>query len=459
MHVLLISTYELGHQPFGLASPAAWLRARGAVVTCLDLAVQPLEPAVVAAADLIAFYLPMHTATRIAARIVNGVREINPTAHLCFYGLYAPANEAFLRKLGGGTILGGEFEEGLVSLVDRLGADRTSSGRERQAESIVSLERQQFRIPDRAGLPQLDRYAHLILNDEQRTVGYTEATRGCKHLCRHCPIVPVYQGSFRVVQRNVVLADIRRQVEAGAQHITFGDPDFFNGPTHGIAIARTLHKEFPELTYDVTIKIEHLLKHADLLGSLVETGCILVTSAVESIDPVILEMFDKRHAPEDLLRVVTLFREVGLTLNPTFVTFTPWTTVGGYVDLLRALLDLDLVDSVASIQYAIRLLIPKGSSLLELPSTRDVVQAFDEQVLCYPWTHPDPSVDILYEDVRSAVLEGQRQGESRRGIFRRVWSLAHEAHQAAVTDRLAVARLDQAAPRSSIPYLSEPWYC
>ena len=26
MRALLISTYELGHQPFGLASPAAWLR-------------------------------------------------------------------------------------------------------------------------------------------------------------------------------------------------------------------------------------------------------------------------------------------------------------------------------------------------------------------------------------------------------------------------------------------------
>src|ERR687898_2932819 len=118
--VVLISNYELGHQPFGLASPAAWLRETGARVTCLDLAVERLDESAIAAADLVAFYVPMHTATRLAATFVERVKRINPNAHLCFYGLYAPVNEEYLRELGAGTILGGEFEEGLVALVDRL---------------------------------------------------------------------------------------------------------------------------------------------------------------------------------------------------------------------------------------------------------------------------------------------------------------------------------------------------
>ena len=37
VRVALISTYEMGRQPFGLASPAAWLRRAGAQVTALDL--------------------------------------------------------------------------------------------------------------------------------------------------------------------------------------------------------------------------------------------------------------------------------------------------------------------------------------------------------------------------------------------------------------------------------------
>jgi len=133
MQTVLISTYELGRQPFGLASPAAWLRQAGARVTCLDLAVERLDEEAIRAAGLVAFYLPMHTATRIATRVVERVNTLNPNVHLCFYGLYASMNEALLRSLGADTVLGGEFEEGLLSLVKRLraspgGGKRGSTG-------------------------------------------------------------------------------------------------------------------------------------------------------------------------------------------------------------------------------------------------------------------------------------------------------------------------------------------
>ena len=112
---------------------------------------------------------------------------------------------------------------------------------------MISLARQKFIVPERAGLPALARYAHVVMPDgSERVAGYTEASRGCKHLCRHCPIVPVYNGAFRIVERDVVLEDIRQQVAAGAQHITFGDPDFFNGPAHAMAIVEAMHREFPQ---------------------------------------------------------------------------------------------------------------------------------------------------------------------------------------------------------------------
>jgi len=142
----------------------------------------------------------------------------------------------------------------------------------------------------------------------RRTVGYTEASRGCKHLCRHCPVVPVYQGHFRVVQRDVVLEDIRRQVAAGAQHVTFGDPDFFNGFGHAAELVRTFGREFPGVSYDVTIKVEHLLRHADFLPVLRDTGCAFVVSAVESVDDYVLQhIFDKGHTRADFLRVRNCF--------------------------------------------------------------------------------------------------------------------------------------------------------
>src|SRR3954469_2059867 len=424
LRVVLISTYELGHQPFGLASPAAWLREAGARVTCLDLAVERLDESVIADANLVAFYVPMHTATRLAASFVPRVKRINPNAHLCFYGLYAPVNEEYLRELGAGTILGGEFEEELVALVERLAANETRPSRlQVQPEPTISLNRQRFLVPDRGQLPALERYAHVKLpGGGSRVAGYTEASRGCKHLCRHCPIVPVYGGRFFVVQPDVVLEDIARQVEAGAEHITFGDPDFFNGPTHAMRIVAELHRRFPRLTYDVIVKVEHLLKHAGHLATLRDTGCLFITSAVEAVDDRILEIFDKRHTREDFIRAVSLCREVGLNLNPTFVTFNPWITLAGYRDLLSTILELGLVGNVSPIQYAIRLLIPRGSRLLELPLVQEFVGDFDPAALAYPWTHPDPRMDRLHEDVLTVVGD-QTAAEDRGAIFARVWEL------------------------------------
>ncbi len=455
MKVVLISTYELGHQPFGLASPAAFLRAAGAAVTCNDLAVEPLDEHAVASAGLIAFYVPMHTATRLASAVAERATALNPDAHLCFYGLYAPMNEVLLRSLGADTLLGGEFENGLVSLYRRLEAAGNRPAGGRQTEPIISLAKQTFVVPDRSDLPPLSGYAYLDLGDgERRTVGYTEASRGCKHLCRHCPVVPVYGGTFRVVQRDVVIEDIRGQVAAGARHVTFGDPDFFNGVGHAMRLVERLHAEFPRLTYDATIKIEHLLKHAHLLPSLVETGCLFVTTAVESVDDRVLERLDKGHTRSDFIRVVGLAREANLGLSPTFIPFMPWTSVDGYRDLLGTLVELDLVDRVASIQLAIRLLIPEGSRLLDLPDLGEVIEGFDAGALSYAWRHPDPRVDRLHQEVRRTVEAGE--GESRRKIFRRIWQLAHDAcGMAAPPQKVS----ETVAAAVWAPRLSEPWYC
>ena len=451
MNVVLISTYELGRQPFGLASPAAWLRELGARVTCLDVSREPLAEEAVRAADLVAFYVPMHTATRLGVALLPAVREMNPRAHVCFYGLYAPVNENYLRGLGVDAILGGEFEEGLAELTRNLAA---------RPASTISLARQKFRVPDRRGLVPLGKYAMLVMpRGESRTVGYTEASRGCKHLCRHCPIVPVYNGVFRVVERDVVLADIRQQVEAGAQHVTFGDPDFFNGIGHAIPIVEALHREFPRLTYDVTIKVEHLLKHGDCLPKLRDTGCLFVTSAVESVDDAVLERLAKNHTRADFLRVAGLFREVGLTLAPTFVTFTPWTTLASYCELLEVIREHELIENVAPIQFAIRLLIPAGSRLLELAEVREIVRPFDDAALVYPWKHADSRVDALCERLQEIVHAGEKMGQPRSRIFERIEEAAYDALNEGGVRRVAQREMPVMASRATIPYLNEPWYC
>ena len=461
LKVLLISTYELGRQPFGLASPAAWLRADGFQTTSLDLSRQSLDEEAVRTARLIAFYLPMHTATRIAVRALERVRTLNPSAHLCGFGLYAPVNSGLLRRLGVGTILGGEFEQGLLSLARRLEAGAPFPGLP-QVEPEISLVRQNFLVPYRDDLPPLEKYAHLTLPDDStRVVGYTEASRGCKHLCRHCPIVPVYKGTFRIVQREVVLEDIRRQVAAGAQHITFGDPDFFNGVGHAMQILEALHREHPVLSYDVTIKVEHLLKHAGRLPALRETGCAFVTTAVESVDDDALRILDKGHTRADFICLAGLMRGLGLFLVPTFVPFTPWTTLEGYEDLLATLIRLGLVEHVPPVQLTIRLLIPAGSRLLEvLPLHNAAIGPFQQEALSYPWANSDRKVDRLQCDLEAMVHREAKASASRTTIFGEAWKLLQRAMNEDGDEALVPLPLVPPGPaRVTIPFMTEPWYC
>jgi len=446
MRVLLISTYDLGRQPFGLASPAAFLRGAGHDVVCADLTRTALGDDDIVGAGMVAFFLPMHTATRMALPVVDRVRARNPSAHLCAYGLYAPLNASLLREHGVSAVFGPEFEEELLATASRLEAGGAGS-----APAADALPRVHFITPDRSGLPPLTRYASLQVGDARRIVGYTEATRGCKHRCRHCPIVPVYDGRFRAVPIEVVLADVRAQVAAGAEHITFGDPDFLNGPTHARAIVTALAAEFPGVSYDVTIKVEHLRRHDDLLPVLKATGCAFVTTAVESFDDDVLEHLQKGHTFADFEAVVDRCSSLGLALSPTFVAFTPWTTIDRYLRMLGEIARLGLVGAVAPIQYAIRLLVPDGSLMLELSDVRRVLERFDGRSLTHVWRHADPRVDALQRDAEGLV--GSRLNAPRAEIFARIWGLAHDA-----AGRPAPA-LEPLPSRATVPYLNEPWYC
>jgi hypothetical protein len=384
----------------------------------------------------------MHTATRLAAPLIARARTLNPAARLCAYGLYAPLNDEWLRAQGIHDVLGPEAEAQLVAM---------ALGGARAAEHPGQVPRLRLIAPDRGGLPPLSRYAALQMPDGSRRVaGSTDATRGCKHLCRHCPIVPVYQGQFRVVPVDVVAADVRAQVEAGAQHISLGDPDFLNGPAHARRVVEMLASSFPGLTYDVTIKIEHLLRHSDMLAVLRGTGCLFITSAVESVDDTVLARLAKGHTRADFAAAVARCREAGVTLVPTFVPFTPWTTLDGYLDLLEEIDRLDLVEHVAPIQLAIRLLVTARSALLELEDLRAVLEPFDAASLVFPWRHADSRVDELQSRVMTLVAAGGARPRSE--LFDAIADVAREA-----AGRRPAGRRRSAG--AVVPTLTEPWYC
>jgi radical SAM superfamily enzyme YgiQ (UPF0313 family) len=453
--ILLVSCYELGHQPLALASPLAFLERAGYAAEALDISVEPFESGRFARAHLVAISVPMHTALRLGVRVAEQIRRVNPRCHVCFYGLYASLNADYLLEHCGDSVIGGEYEAALLALVDAVTSGRSGpidGVRQREHAAMPVLQRLPFAAPSRGALPGLKRYAHLDRDGRKELVGYVEASRGCLHLCLHCPIPPVYGGRFFVVPQAIVLDDIRRLAQDGATHITFGDPDFLNGPGHSLAIVRAMHRERPELTFDFTAKVEHILERADLFPELRKLGCVFMVSAVESLSDDVLANLEKGHTRADVGRALGVVRGAGIAFRPTWIAFTPWTTLEDYLEMFAFLEVEGLIDYVDPVQFTLRLLVPPGSSLLTRAAIRPYLGALDQAGFIHRWTHPDPRMDALQREA-SRLVE-QAGGADPACTFYRLKALAQAA-----AGRTAEPMPPLAPDRRRPPRLTEAWFC
>jgi len=453
--VLLVSCYELGHQSFAVASACAQLRSVDLDVIVADASIESPSDEVLARVRLVAISVPMHTALRLGVEIARRVRVVNPAAHVCCFGLYASLNAAYLLNGIIDSVIAGEFEPELVELALRVARPKSAAEQGLAVPPPPNLRRLKFLPPSRDDFPALNHYARLLgpTRGEERLVGYVEASRGCLHKCLHCPITPGYQGRFFVVPRDIVLSDARQQSAAGAQHITFGDPDFLNGPKHSMAIVTALHEEHPAITFDITVKVEHIVKHQDKFSELARLGCIFVVSAVESLSDRVLDELEKGHTRADIVEAIKITRRTGIALRPSLLAFTPWTTLSDYIELCEFIFDQELVDHVDPIQLAIRLLLPPGSALLSRDRPRPWLGSLAPADFGYTWVHPDPRMDALHSEVSRIVERGAQRNEDALDTLRRI----RAASYAAAGQPLPAEPLVRA--RRFVPKLSEAWFC
>jgi radical SAM superfamily enzyme YgiQ (UPF0313 family) len=463
MRVLLVSTYEMGHQPLHLAAPAAALTGAGHEVRTLDTSVEPWTREPVDWADAVAFSVPMHTAMRLALRAAAAVRTVRPELPICLYGLYATVSRELTLGPAGlvDHAIAGEYEAELVAWADNLAGWGPPPAATARDGAVVDLGRHKPAAPPaRYGLPPLERYAHLALGPEERAVGYVEASHGCLHRCKHCPVPVVYDGRIRIVPDDVVLADVEALVERGARHITFGDPDFLNGPQHSRRVVTAMHDRWPELTFDCTVKVEHILRHADLWPEWAAAGCLFVVSAFETVNDDTLALLDKGHTTTDAAAAVALLRRHGIEIRPSFLPFTPWTTLDDVADLVDFVAALDLVPNVDPVQYTIRLLVPEGSLLEPVMAAGGRLGPYDAERLTWTWSAGDPAVDQLQTRLAAIVEGAQTAGEPIGQIYGRVRSAVHAA-----AGRHAAGALDVTSVPSGFstaegrPRLTEPWFC
>lgn len=439
MRVLLVSTYELGHQPLHLAAPAGALAAAGNDVRALDLSIQEFSDEMVEWAERVAISVPMHTAMRLGMDVARRVRDRRPHLPIAFYGLYASVASTHVLGNLADALISGEYETALVKWVEGAaeGGVHVELGRHRQA------------IPLRDVLPPVGSYARFRDGSREVPAGYLEATHGCRHRCRHCPLPVVYDGRLRVVEPRVVVADAIQQVEAGARHLTFGDPDFLNAPAHALRTLEAVSDAVGEVSFDVTVKVSHVLDHSGLWSTLRDLGVRFVVSAFEQADDRLLQLLDKGHTVDDMGKAVRVLGDAGIAVRPTWLPFTPWTEPRHLSQIFHFMDDEDLWGSVDPVQLTIRLLIPDGSLLLGLPEIEPHLRGYDPVLLGHQWVSVDPGMDALQRDLAKIAEDG----DAEETDIRRTRSLVEAIAVATGLDLPAVPDVPPA------PRLTESWFC
>ena len=446
MRILLVSTYELGHQPLHLATPAAALLDAGHEVRCVDVSVDMLEPSSIDWADRLALSVPMHTAMRLALRVAGTVRSRRPGLPICFYGLYAQASPDRTLRSATDAVIAGEYLAGLVSW---------AAGQDPGPGLQIARSRSGSPVPARHLLPPLERYARLAVNGEERLSAAVEATRGCSHRCRHCPVPVVYDGRVRGVDEEALVADVDQLVEAGARHLTFADPDFLNAPSHARRVVAAVHDRHPDLTFDCTTKVEHILRHAELWPELAGAGCAFVVSAFESVSDVVLGHLAKGHTAAEASAAITLLREHGIEVRPSWLPFTPWTTIADLVAMLDFVVAHDLVPNVDPVQYTVRLLLPEGSLLLGSEAVSARLGPYDQDRLGWTWSHPDPGLDALQQEL--ALLVERRVDQDGADTFGEIEALVRARSSPFRPGPLPGSA--SRGPAGGRARLTEPWFC
>jgi len=415
----MLSTYELGHQPLGLAIPAGVLRADGHEVEVLDLSTGDRASnanrlsGMLERADMLAVSVPMHTAMQLAVPIIKACNKAKPDLPIVLYGLYAHLGQGDRSPVRASACIRGDDPAPLAELAasNPLELTRRSapelarsnplelarwSAPELARSNAVMSPSSPLLLPARDILPPLSAYARLDAGGKQLLSGAAISTIGCSRKCLHCPVPIVYQGRSKAISLDLVMADIDQLARLGARHISFADADFLSRPSHAKRVMKEFGSSFPELTFDLTTKVSHLLANEDLIAEMANAGCLFVTSAFESTSQKVLDNLAKGHTRKDMPEAVKMLRAHGIEPRPSFVPFTPWSTLEDLADLLDLVAELDLVGNVDAVQYAIELLVPPESLLME--NMANLIGPYDPARLTWLWDY-----EVSKEDPKQAA--------------------------------------------------------
>ena len=448
--VVLVSCYELGHQPQGVASAVAFLRRAGFAPTCLDLAVEPLDAAAearLAAARLVAISVPMHTAMALGLRVAARVRAANPTAHVCFFGLYAVLNRELLASGGvADSVLAPDSEEQLVAIASggAARARRHLAGATIWSRRVTGCRRSSatraWRSPASGASPATPR-RRAAASTSAVTARFRRSTAAASSPSRSTSCWPTCAGRSRRARATS----------------TSATPTSSTGPSHALRVARALHAEHPGRDVRASRpRSSTSLAHADAVRELAALGALFVVSAVESLSDRVLAALAKGHHAADVGRALAVVRAApACRCARRSSRSRRGRRSADYLELCSFIRDNRLQDEVDPVQLSIRLLVPPGSLLLAAPDIAPSLGPAGSGGAHLPVDSPR-SAHGSAGGRRLGAGRSRRRSQAPRPRTRSRASTAWPRRVAGIDMPADKPRLRLSAPP---PHLTEPWFC
>ena len=428
MKILLLSFYDLGKQPKIISELYKKLDNGSNQIDIVDYSIEE-KNLTLDNYDVLGIYASMHTASVLAEQYLRDRKLPNK---LFVFGLYANVfSEMF-----------SNFQS-----IHSFDSDELASLLEVQLNPNYSFKHS---VPDRTILPSITDYSHIVDGSNNLIAGSVETTYGCKHECTHCPVPIEFKGMFKTFGTEKIITDVTNQVEEGAKHISFNDPDFFNGPKHALKILQLLNEKHPSITYDSTIKVEHILKYPDYFQELKNLNMLFVISAFETTNDHVLNILQKNHSFNDLNKAVELSLENKIDIRPTWMPFSPWTEQNDLISIIKLIENYKLRETVDPIQLTIKLLVPKNSLILKRPEMKEYLLDYDPSSFSYAWKYKFPNIDNIQNELFTYVLQHESENEYAQYLGL-VDILESHTNETLLNSEKYSQRI--------VPKLSETWFC
>ena len=428
MKILLLSFYDLGKQPKIISELYKKLDNGSNQIDIVDYSIEEKD-LTLDNYDVLGIYASMHTASVLAEQYLRDRKLPNK---LFVFGLYANVfSEMF-----------SDFQS-----IHSFDSDELESLLQVQLNLNYSFK---HTVPDRTILPSITDYSHIVDGSNNLIAGSVETTYGCKHECTHCPVPIEFKGMFKTFGTEKIITDVTNQVEDGAKHISFNDPDFFNGPKHALKILQLLNEKHPSITYDSTIKVEHILKYPDYFQELKNLNMLFVISAFETTNDHVLNILQKNHSSNDLNKAVELSLENNIDIRPTWMPFSPWTEQNDLISIIKLIENYKLRETVDPIQLTIKLLIPKNSLILKRPEMEENLLNYDPASFSYAWKYKFPNIDNIQNELFTYVLQHESENE-----YTQYLGLVDILESHTGETLLNPEKYNQRI----VPKLSETWFC